>query len=491
MSLRSLLCTTALSLAIAGQAQAARSLEQIRYALFQDNQAAVEEDLRALSERGDLGATRLLGEVLASRSPAHTAHAIELFKQAFADGRGDIGALIPLARLVDYKPRWQQANRAYMRQALQRFTAARDFVSVDTRLEVFLVFPELFSDSEVTQLIELYDRACLMYCHAPLYRAVAAARSGDTAAAEKWFQLAVESDPRAVYRYYEFLGEQRNERFRAFAEQLSPRMDALPVDLVHRIALQLANIRNYVVSHFNNNRPRTRAEDEAEKQAREQKAQAHASLVEQMDREVLQWLDNAVARDFGPAMVSKASFLMSAPDRYAPEPVVALIERLEQRQGENLSLSMAEREQPVTPQRIKALRASLHMVLWRTLDPHLSQRLISELQAEDYPEARLLEGDLYSLGGLDEPDQEHALQLYMQEAEQGSINALLRIARLYTNGRAICQDNSKAFSFAFAAHELGDQRATELMLTLGNRLTPEQREAATAEGNRLIEETAL
>ena len=73
---------------------------------------------------------------------------------------------------------------------------------------------------EVTRLIELYDRACLIYCHAPLYRAGAAARYGERSEAEKWFQLAVESDPRAVQRYYEFLGEQRNVLFRAFAERL-------------------------------------------------------------------------------------------------------------------------------------------------------------------------------------------------------------------------------------------------------------------------------
>lgn len=491
MSLRSLLCTTALSLAIAGPAQAARSLEQIRYALFQDNLAPVEEDLRALAARGDLGATRLLGEVLASRSPANTARAIELFKQAFAEGRGDIGALVPLARLVDYKPRWQQANRAYMEQALQRFKAGRDFISVDTRLEVFLVFPELFDAAQVTQLIDLYDRACLVYCHAPLYRAVAAARASDTESADRWFRLAVESDPRAVYRYYDFLGEARNQRFRAFAEQLAPRMATLPVDLVQRIAQQLTEVRNAEISAYNNSRPLSRAQTDEEKQARELKAQAHASLIEQLDREVLQWLDNAIARDFGPAMVSKANFLMTAPDRYGPEPVVDLVQRLEQRQGQNLSLSMAEREQPITPQHIKALRARLHMVLWRTLDPHLSQRLIAELQAEHYPEATLLEGDMYNQGVLDEPDQERALALYLQEARAGSINALMRIARLYTYGRAICRDNAKAYTFAFAAQELGDQRAAALTQALGSRLTPEQRTAATRDGNRLIEEFAL
>ena len=204
MPVRHLLCTTALTLALASSAHAARSLEQVRYALFQDGQAQVEEDLRHLSARGDLAATRLLGEVLASRSPANTSQAIDLFKQAFADGRGDVGALIPLARLVDNKPRWREANRAFMRQALGRFTPGRDFVAVDTRLEVFLVYPELFTEDEVTRLVELYDRACLVYCHAPLYRAVAAARYGERSEAEKWFQLAVESDPRAVQRYYEF-----------------------------------------------------------------------------------------------------------------------------------------------------------------------------------------------------------------------------------------------------------------------------------------------
>ena len=67
----------------------------------------------------------------------------------------------------------------------------------------------------------------------------------------------------------------------------------------------------------------------------------------------------------------------------------------------------------------------------------------------------------------------------------------MRIARLYTYGRAICRDNAKAYTFAFAAQELGDQRAAALTQALGSRLTPEQRTAATRDGNRLIEEFAL
>ena len=185
------------------------------------------------------------GHPTAATANLSASEAAALFKQAFADGRGDIGALIPLARLVDYKPRLREANRAYFRQALERFATGRDFIAVDTRLEVFLVYPELFQQAEVARLIELYDRACLIYCHAPLYRAVAAARYGERSEAEKWFQLAVESDPRAVQRYYEFLGEQRNVLFRAFAERLAPRMNALPIDLVHRIAQQGLLVSEY------------------------------------------------------------------------------------------------------------------------------------------------------------------------------------------------------------------------------------------------------
>ena len=57
MQVRSLICTAALTLSLSGGVQAARSLEQVRYALFQDSQALVEEDLRHLAGRGDLGAT--------------------------------------------------------------------------------------------------------------------------------------------------------------------------------------------------------------------------------------------------------------------------------------------------------------------------------------------------------------------------------------------------------------------------------------------------
>src|SRR5690606_17178440 len=72
-------------------AHAGRSLEQIRYELHKDPSANVEADLRPLAERGDLESKRLLADVLSgSGVGAKMAEAVQLYKEAFANGRGDV-----------------------------------------------------------------------------------------------------------------------------------------------------------------------------------------------------------------------------------------------------------------------------------------------------------------------------------------------------------------------------------------------------------------
>lgn len=71
-------------------ASAAQSLDQIRYALFKNPQADVEEDLRIHASFGEHQAMRLLGDLLVEKGLAAEREAIELFQRAFADGTGKL-----------------------------------------------------------------------------------------------------------------------------------------------------------------------------------------------------------------------------------------------------------------------------------------------------------------------------------------------------------------------------------------------------------------
>lgn len=126
----------------AGLTQAA-SLAQVQYRLHLDPSADVEADLRALVERGDQPAMLLLADQLA-RTGQRQDEAIALYQRAFADGHGEIAALAPLAALVERQPDGREAHRAFFAQALQRYPLSRDFATLTTSLDVFLVYPELF-----------------------------------------------------------------------------------------------------------------------------------------------------------------------------------------------------------------------------------------------------------------------------------------------------------------------------------------------------------
>ena len=195
----------------AGLTQAA-SLAQVQYRLHLDPSADVEADLRALVERGDQPAMLLLADQLA-RTGQHQDEAIALYQRAFADGHGEIAALAPLAALVERQPDGREAHRAFFAQALQRYPLSRDFATLTTSLDVFLVYPELFPRAEPQALIELYRRACIDACHLNLYRARLAELNGQQALAESLYLQALREDARAVDRLYQALGEQQDTLF--------------------------------------------------------------------------------------------------------------------------------------------------------------------------------------------------------------------------------------------------------------------------------------
>ncbi|MBU1331183.1 MAG: sel1 repeat family protein [Gammaproteobacteria bacterium] len=453
-----LLSAALLSISLSAPANAGQSLEQIRYALFKDPAAPVEADLRLLAERDDRAAQHLLGNVLAS-DPAKTREAVQVYQSAFDDGRGDIAALGSLARLLDRTPRLRLEHAAYVREALQQFAHERDVRSLNTSLEVFVAYPELFTPQQTNTLIELYDRSCLLQCSSDLYRAVLAERLQRFDEAKTWYERAMMTDVRAVDRYYTLLGEQQDPLFAAFARSRVGEINRMPVEIVHRIGTQLDSISAERSVGLRYPLPPSQAEldqlPEAQRDLRREQIDQVRTEIENESKtlrgDALIWLDNAVSRGWVPAMVAKVNFMTSSPTENSAEDTAALIDRI------------AESE----PTRAKALRVSLHLVTsWTTLDPYKAQALIDELAEAQYRDATLLQGDLYSHGGLDEPDQQKALGIYEGLAAGGSSTAYYRMASVYSSARAICYDPVKAYAYARVAVDYGDSRARNLVREL-------------------------
>ncbi|MFZ5938803.1 tetratricopeptide repeat protein [Pseudomonas sp. HS6-2] len=470
-----------LALACATTASAGQSLEQIRYALYKDPSAEVTTDLRELAARGDLASTLLLGDVLAGREDASRAEVVALYQKAFADGHGMVPALASLARLIDRTPSLREVQRPWMAQALTRYPANLDPRNTSTTLEVFLTYPELVDSAQASQLLALYEQACLLNCRPELYHAVLAERQGDRASAERWYRQAVRVDVRALDRYYAFLGEQQYRLFPPFADQLEPEREQLPVEIIHRVAALLDSITSV-----------QRAEQEAdryENQASTPGAEKLPPTPEQLAREkaqsdalnlatarVQRWRDVAVARGFVPAMVSKANYMISNPTEHNAEETQALIDQVRERE----------------PTRAKALQAQFYMVNnWLTLDPDKARALIDELRASGYPGAGLLLGEYYSKGVEDQPDQEKALALFQAEADKGNTAAWYRMATLHAYGRALCHDPVKAYTYARVALDLGERSARSLIKRLEKTLPKDDIERALAARNGLFKETTL
>lgn len=153
---------------LASSAAQAASLAQIEYRLHQDPQADVEADLRLLASRGDRASMQLLADVLAgSADQVRQQEAVALYQAAFAEGQGQLGALVALANFSERQANGLEAQRVFFQAAVQRFPASRDPNSVQVSLDLFLVYPELYQPDQVRELIVLHQRACTSTCAAP------------------------------------------------------------------------------------------------------------------------------------------------------------------------------------------------------------------------------------------------------------------------------------------------------------------------------------
>ncbi|MFD1260161.1 sel1 repeat family protein [Entomomonas asaccharolytica] len=462
-----------------------RGLNEIRYALFKDPNADVMEDLTKLAKFGDRQSMLLLGNLLVQKnSMANSTDALELFKKAFAEGHGEIPALTAMARVLDNNTRLRKKQASYIKKSIQQYPLTRDPQTVTATLEVFVTYPNFINNKQAEKLIALYQSSCLAFCRPELYKAVLAEQQGNKVLALQLYEKAFFSDSRAVFRYYKLLGDKQDTLFPQYTRSLQDQVNSLPVTTVHSIASVLDTIfltqRSLAIlkarQTYEKNKHLTGL---AWEQAKAQTEISRKQITEQAtkdENEINFWLDNAIERNWVPAMVSKVNKMTSLPTNYTPEEALGLIERIAATQ----------------PQNAKALTVSVSMVSsWNTLNPPKSYELIQQLQQEQYPSANMLLSTLYSRGVLDEPDQHRALAILENEAKKGYPSAFYVIAGIYYQGRAICRDKAKAYAYVLLAYELGEFRASGLKKQLMNDMTKQEEQQGLSLYKQLAKEYQL
>ncbi|MFN3579174.1 MAG: tetratricopeptide repeat protein [Pseudomonas sp.] len=476
MRLFTLLLTLALMAALPGSPVHARGLEQIRYELFKNPQADVEADLRRLVDRGDRAAMHLLADILTAADASVDQESIALFDAAFAQGQGEIPALRSLARVLDRYPYRRDQYREHFRQALLQYPHNRDRQTLDTSLEVFLVYPELFEPAAAERLIALHQRACLIDCGTALYSAILAERQADHEAADSYYRKAMFTDSRAADRYYIFLGDQQEQMFPRVARELHSRIDEMLPDAANRVSRVLDRISDLYRIDERVIAQQQREQAELLDIELEPIPEGFVSESDRLRNEALAWTEYAAAQNWLPGLVSRFQFMTSMPDDYSGAEAMTLIERI----------SLQD------PVRARSLRANALMVTnWSTLDPGKAHELIQAMIAEGHPEGELLLASLYSRGGLDEPDQQAALEVYQQMAARGSVSAYHLQATLFASGNAICQDHPRAYAYAMLAVDFGVVRARGLLRQLEPQLNEEDKAKALTIHNTIIREFGI
>ncbi|MAB24165.1 sel1 repeat family protein [Pseudomonas neustonica] len=463
-------------LLLSQNALADRSLAQIDYALFQNPNADVQDDLRALVERGDYRAMRMLGDMLGGSSSTSKRDRLALYQRSFAQGRGEIRALGSMARMMETDTVRRVHYRPAFQQALTQFPHERDLQTLASALDVFLIYPSLFSPQEAEELLRLHERSCLLDCDLQLYRAVLAESLGDRPLADKHYRAAVMVDGRAAERYYHFLGEQQNQLFAQFALQLEPHREAMSADAVHRVGMVLDRIAEIL-----------RVDERLAERQRRAAAKAAGTELEPMPpdataasdglrQRALGWVDHAAARSWVPAMATRLYFMTSYPDDYSGAEAMQLIDRV------------AELE----PSRAPSLRVEALMVTnWDTLNPQQAHQIIQQMISQGNPDGKELLGDLYNKGGLDEPDQQRALQIYQELSAQGIASAYFRQARVYASAPAFCSDPVQAYALAGVAYDMGLERARSLMRELNFDLSDDERAKAESIRADILQELTI
>ncbi len=412
------------------------SVESISYRLYLGDEEKADDNLQILADNGDVTAAALLAERWSRSSNFDLLlRAQSLYVEAYDKGRGDISALSGLAKLGASNEYFYQTVHAQMLDLKKYVLASESFAHTRVVLDVFLSYPDVFTQNEVQQALTLYERSCIRNCAAQLYRARLAEFNGDHDIALRKYELAMKQDSRAVDFYLKLKGEAGVSELTHYAKSNSQHIDQYCPECIAKIAQEI---------RWNT------SSDEAV---------------------VIQWLDVAGQQGSLAAMISKVEYMMDRPDIYSFEPVLSDIE----------SVRLLSPEEAVYLE-----SQALQIYQWRILNPAQSKTLIESLYLTRPVKAKFALAQLYKAGGLDEPNPAAAMEIYQDLIDSKQVIAFYRMASMYDGAPGVARDVVKSYGYARVASEFGVEKATLLQAKLGEEITEQQRYEGEQLRNRLI-----
>ncbi len=394
-----------------------QGLQDLRYQVYLDSNSDIEAPLSELAEMGSLDAQLMYADLLSGKAgTVSISNAAMWYKRAYDHGRGAFRSLESLAKLSSQYEWINLKNRDFFIDVLSDISSTANPQTVSAVLEVFLAYPDLFEEEHVVDLIDLHKRACIEVCLGDLYKAVKISYFNHHKDAVPYFVEAAISSSRAVRLYFDSLPEERKvEEFTLFSEMLKKRIE------------ELHSTSKFAVA----NRLRVLSPD--------------------FNSDVIFWLDSSSQSGIEDAYAVKAEYMMTHPLNFSYQGASKVIDQV--------SL--------VDLQKSKLLQASLYIVReWKRLQPIKSYEILSALDDQGVIEATIGLGDLYSMGGLDQVDQQKAIQTYFIAAEKGASVAYQKVATIYRSGRGIVNDNVKAFGYGKLAAHLGNEASNSFLETL-------------------------
>jgi TPR repeat protein len=378
------------------------SLENLKYDVFQGKELAIDK-LIGLAQRGDPSSQIYLADYLVEKGNLIDRNkALFWYKTAFKQGQGDITVLKRIVRLSGVIELERKKIIPWLAIAITKFDFYASTLTVDTLLEVFYYFPELFEIEKVMPLILSHQASCIELCLADLYKARLLEHNNDDTSALEIYRKAVKVDSRAVHKYFALLKDDRNSKFRQLAKELESAIDELTPDTTVAIGENLINL----VEYDDDGKP------------------IH-------DPKVDFWLDSGVRLEVSAAYKSKIQYIFLFPSLYTANILTELIElyAVQNKLWAEYYLGL-----------------SYTVLEWRNINPTEARATFDALIIREFWPAYLGLANLKSKGMEDEVDHVKAIEIYELASQKGITSADYQTAVIYGRSKGICRDYVKAYA---------------------------------------------
>ena len=408
-----------------------RALSNIQLDYASNNSLVIEKRLIFLAERGGHKSQQFLAHrYTAQRNKLSNKKAISWYKKAFANGRGEITALSSLVKLNTSANRNRDTLEPWVTKAIKKYDHYKNLANVETTLEVFYHYPNLFSKKEFFKLNTIHKRSCIDDCLFNLYLSRYEEYYGDKNKALPLYKHAFQQSPRAIERYYFLLGENRKKIFRENSPILETEIQQLPDKSISKIG-NLLIASSEVVDNKT-----------------------------QFNKDVNVWLDNAIKQNNESAYKAKIQYTLEYPEFYNIKEFNKLIDEYSK----------------ISPLWADYYKALGYLTLeWRNIKPQAAKEILTSLLKKNFWSAYLGLAKMKSMGVEGETDQLASIVMYEKAAKKGIIQADYKMATLYSNSKGMCRDYTKAYAHNEIALDNGVLSAFRSKELLDTKLTPEEK----------------